>query len=189
MKYILFFEFFCCIIFMFGCNNKEISKENNSNPKIIFLNNITIDKKVLSFFESYLNDTILKDTNNFFLFVFQRNDTTLVDINVASNYIYSMGNKPYGLIKYHGKNIFIMNNNYIFNIKKNDELLSLEQSMKMMNKNKDFYKHWLLVIDNFTDESIIIKNELDITSTILGIKVIDSPIKFDINTNRMDTIP
>lgn len=193
MKFlILYFTITYCIIFILGCNNIESSKQNNPKQIITFSDDIVLDKKVLSFFDNYLNDSTLNDIKNFFLFIYQKNDTTLIDLIVANTYFYSVGGiKPYGLIKYKEKNIFIISNSRVFNIEEDDKLLLLlNDNMQILKdkKNFDTEKHWLLAIDNLTDSAKIVKNENEILSIILGVKIIDSPYKFNIETNKMDTV-
>lgn len=191
MKSILFFSIFCGSLLIGGCNKHVMSNEDHSQPKVIFSNDVIINGKVLAFFDSYFSDAILNNVNDFFLLTFRTDTTIKVDLSVANNYIYSKGAKPYALIRFKERNIFAIHFNDILIPKKGDKLLALfDKRMQAINDNNvsNYQKHWLLVIDNLTNESKIITDELDIISTILGVHVIDSPYKFSLETNEIDTI-
>jgi len=168
-----------------GCskNNKinNDSKQNHIQGFVKFSDSVSIDNKVMLFFDSYFNDQKLKNIDNYFLLIFQTNDTTLLDINIVNAEFIIKEIKPIAIIKYMKKNIFIINNEKIFHIENCEITKQLWKYVETTQKEYCFFeeKHWLLAIDNFTNESRIIKNEDEIRNIILHWKVIESPIKFN----------
>ena len=185
MKRYLYIVGICCIVIFVGCKNKDTSNANldNNEQMISFSKEITIDEKVLSFFNDYFKDSTLNNIDNYFLIIYQTNDTTLLDINIINNH-FSYKTKPIGLIKYKEKNIFIINNKTIFHIREDDNISNLLcENLKLIKKDPHFvgYKHWLFAIDNFTNKYKIIKNEEEIRNVILHWKIIKSPVKFNVS--------
>lgn len=171
----------CCVIIIIGCKRKASNENSLNKQTVLFSQETNVDKTVLLFFNDYFDDSELNDIDNYFLIIYNTNDTTYLDINIINMEFNYKIIRPIGLIRYKKKNIFIINNNTIFHVK-NDKISKLYDENIAQIKHKSNLvkeKHWLFVIDNFTNKYVVIKKEDEIRNIILNRKI-ENTIKFNV---------
>lgn len=178
------------MILMCSCVKNTRNYKTN-NESVTFTQEYNMDSIMQLFLNEYFNDTKLDNVDYYFLLFYRNTDSTFVKITKVHTDLGYGKIKPIGLVKFKKKYLFVINPFRIFYNNNSDIVDFYKKSCKKIryqNTHESIEKEWVLIVENYSNNFRIVKNEDEIEKILPYPKSNRLPVNYIFNGKSFDIV-